>query len=72
MHLAIKNYWFNTIKYLLYNQAWLDFTDEEGNNCRDLLWDAGLLYLIDNLQDGYESSIAKSSSVFSKRSNSSS
>jgi len=49
LHLAIKQFRFNMIKYLLYNGSWVDLKDSEGNTSRDLLWDAGLLYLIDNL-----------------------
>lgn len=60
------------IKYLLYNGADINIRNSSGVSCRDLLVESELMYLAENIDDGYESSLAKSSiSQNSKKSESS-
>jgi ankyrin repeat protein len=71
LHLAIRNFRFNMIKYLLYNGASLNIRDSEGITPHDLLSEAQLLYLTEDIGEGYESSTSKSLSKRSKQSDSS-
>ena len=47
-------------KYLLYNFASIDIKDNEGITSRSLLHEQGLDFLIENINEGYESSTVKS------------
>jgi len=48
------------IKYLLYNGSLITIKNKKGVTGRDLLEEAQLLYLTENIEDGYESSLIKS------------
>ena len=56
------------IKYLLYNGADVNKTDDQGVSPRDMLLQQDLGFLIENIGEGYESSTVKTSSSKSKRS----
>ena len=52
-------------KYLLYNFASIDVKDHTGVTARSLLHEQGMDFLIENLNEGYESSTIKSKTKWS-------